>query len=152
LPPEAFHKAAVELDAMEQERSVVSSASPDAVWRIWSEPARWPEWNPFVKSMELAGPFSIGTSAKMVTKQGAHMVTVSELTPGQGFALDGRMMPGVMMTFRCSIAPEGGGSRISQAVSMRGPLAGVIFPMLGKTMADTFTPILEALAAKAEAG
>jgi uncharacterized protein YndB with AHSA1/START domain len=139
-------------ETMEQQRSVDSSASPEAVWRIWSDPAHWPEWNPFVKSMELAGPFAIGTTAKMVTDRGAHQVTVTELEPGRGFALTGPMMPGAAMTFRCVIEPRDGGSRISQSVSLNGPLSGILFPLMGKQMADTFVPILQALAAKAEKG
>ena len=136
---------------MEQERSVVSSAAPSAVWSIWSDPEQWPEWNPFVTSMKLEGPFVVGTGATMVTKRGSHHVIVTELLPGTGFALEGPMMPGISMIFRCRIAPLAeGGSRISQGVSMRGPLAALFFPMMGKPMADTFVPILEALAAKAE--
>jgi hypothetical protein len=103
--------------------------------------------------MELAGPFAVGTKAQMVTNRGTHQVAVIELEPGRGFALDGPMMPGVGMIFRCRIDPRvGGGSRISQSVSMHGPLSGVFFPLMGKQMADTFVPILQALAAKAESG
>src|SRR6185312_5053818 len=98
---------------MEQERSVETKASPEAVWRIWSDPAHWSEWNPFLQSMELAGPFAVGTTAEMVTNRGRHQVTVTEFEPGRGFALDGPMMPGAGMIFRCRIDPRtGGGSRI----------------------------------------
>jgi hypothetical protein len=135
---------------MEQVRSVETSADSGTLWRIWSDTARWSEWNPFVKSMELAGPFAIGTSAKMFTNRGAHNVTVTEFQEGRGFALDGPLIPGVGMTFRCRIEPRAGGSVISQSVSMHGPLAGLFFPLMGKQMADTFVPILKGLAAKAE--
>jgi hypothetical protein len=137
---------------MEQERSLETSASPEAIWKIWSDPPSWPTWNPLVKAMTLEGPFAIGTSGDMTTPQGKHRVTLAELQPGSGFAFDGPLMPGCIMTFRCKIAPSGSGSRISQGVSMKGPLAGLFFPLMGKSMADRFIVVLQALAAKAEGG
>jgi len=135
---------------MEETRSVETTASPESIWRIWSDAAHWPQWNTFVKSMEVSGPFALGATAKMTTPQGTHQVTVTEFEPGRGFALNGPMMPGIAMTFRCRIEPLAEGSRISQGISMSGPLAGPFFAMMGKQIADSFVPILQALAAHAE--
>lgn len=137
---------------MNLERSVDTSASPEAVWRIWSDPERWNEWNPSVKSMTLEGPFAVGTKAMMETPRGTHQVTVTALEPGRSFTLEGSGMPGMTMLFNCKIEPRSSGSRISQSITLRGPLAGIFGNMMGKQMVDHIPPILQALATKAEQG
>jgi uncharacterized membrane protein len=39
------------------EHSVETSAAPDAVWRLWTDVERWPEWNAGVEQIELSGDF-----------------------------------------------------------------------------------------------
>lgn len=34
-----------------------SSASPEAVWQVWSDTSTWPEWNPDIRAISLNGPF-----------------------------------------------------------------------------------------------
>ena len=34
-------------------RSQETTASPQAVWTIWSDTSTWPEWNPDVQAMTL---------------------------------------------------------------------------------------------------
>lgn len=137
---------------MEQERSLETTASPESVWRIWSDPARWSEWNPSIKTMEMRGPFAVGTQALMTTDRGRHPVTFVQIDQGRSFTIEGPVAPGATAIFTCTVEPRAAGSRISQRVSMRGPLAGVFFPMVGKLMAGTIPGILKALAERAERG
>ena len=36
-------------------------ADPDAVWKVWTDVARWPEWDVSKEIAELDGPFEAGT-------------------------------------------------------------------------------------------
>ena len=36
-------------------------AEPDAVWKVWTDVARWPEWDVSKEIAELDGPFEPGT-------------------------------------------------------------------------------------------
>ena len=47
------------------EHSVDTSASAQAVWRLWSDVERRPEWNPGVERIELRGPFAVGSTILM---------------------------------------------------------------------------------------
>ncbi len=133
-------------------RSVETSASPAAVWKIWSDTSTWPEWNPDVQSMALNGPFAAGTSGTMKTKQGTRQVQLTEVVPGRSFRLETTVIPLTRFAFECQVvAGPAGKTTISQAVRVGGPLGGVVGGMMGPQIANTFPPLLQGLARKAEA-
>lgn len=135
-----------------QERSVNSTASPQAVWKVWSDTSRWPEWNPDVQSMVLTGPFAAGTTGSMKTKQGTRAIQLTEVVPGRSFSLATTVIPLTRFTFDCRVAAGPDGTRISQAIRVGGPLGGLLGGMMSKQIADTFPALLQGLAKRAEAG
>src|SRR5204863_1784635 len=42
------------------EHSVETGATPEAIWRLWADVSRWPEWNGDIERIELDGPFAAG--------------------------------------------------------------------------------------------
>jgi uncharacterized protein YndB with AHSA1/START domain len=136
----------------DNQRSVETSASPAAVWKIWSDTSTWPEWNPDVQSMTLNGPFAAGTTGTMKTKQGTRQVQLTEVVPGRSFRLETTVIPLTRFAFECQVAAGAAGkTTISQAIRVGGPLGGVVGGMMGPQIANTFTPLLQGLARKAEA-
>ena len=136
----------------EQERSVETKASPQAVWKIWSDTSTWPEWNPDVQSITLDGPFAAGTSGTMKTKQGTGQVQLTDVVPGGSFRLETTVIPLTRFAFVCRVAAgPSGGTTISQGIRVSGPLAGLVAGMMSRQIADTFPPLLQGLARKAEA-
>jgi uncharacterized protein YndB with AHSA1/START domain len=135
-----------------EERSVETTASPEAVWKLWSDTSTWQEWNPDVQSMTLNGPFSNGTTGVMKTKQGTRQMVLSQVVPGRSFRLETTVIPLTRFFFDCQVAsaPDGK-TRVSQAITVGGPLGGVVGGMMGKQVANTFPALLEGLARKAEA-
>jgi uncharacterized protein YndB with AHSA1/START domain len=135
----------------EYKRSAQTSASPQRVWSIWSDTSRWQEWNPTVKSMKLQGDFKAGSTATMETTEGrTHAMTIESIDPERSFVLGTAVIPGTRFHFRCEITPLDGGSHISQGISMSGPLAWLVAPLMGNQIAKTFIPIVASLAKKAE--
>ena len=133
------------------ERSTETTASPEAVWKIWSDTSTWQEWNPDVQSMTLNGPFAQGTTGVMKTKQGTRQIVLSEVVPGRSFRLETTVIPLTRFYFDCRVASgPSGKTTISQGVRVGGPLGGVVGGMMGKQIADTFPPLLDGLAKKAE--
>ena len=43
------------------EHSIETTASPAALWAIWSDVPGWAKWNAGIASIELEGPFADGT-------------------------------------------------------------------------------------------
>ena len=134
-----------------QERSVETTASPQAVWKLWSDTSTWQEWNPDVQTMSLNGPFATGTMGTMKTKQGTRQIVLSEVVPGRSFRLETTVIPLTRFFFDCTVASgPAGKTKISQAVTVGGPLGGVVGGMMSKQIADTFPALLQGLARKAE--
>ena len=134
------------------ERSRETTASPAAVWKVWSDTSTWPEWNPDVQSMTLNGPFAAGTTGVMKTKQGTRQITLTEVVAGRSFRLETVVIPLTRFIFDCKVAAgPAGKTTISQGVRVGGPLGGLVGGMMGKQVADTFPPLLQGLARKAEA-
>jgi uncharacterized protein YndB with AHSA1/START domain len=136
----------------DNQRSVETNASPAAVWKIWSDTSTWAEWNPDVQSMTLNGPFATGTSGTMKTKQGTRQVQLTEVVPGRSFRLETTVIPLTRFAFECQVvAGPAGKTTISQAIRVGGPLGGVVGGMMAPQIANTFLPLLQGLARKAEA-
>jgi hypothetical protein len=134
------------------ERTVETAASPQAVWKIWTDTSRWQEWNPDVQSMVLNGPFAAGTTGTMKTKQGSRAVQLAEVVPGTSFQLETTVIPLTRFAFQCRVAAgPAGKTTISQGIRVGGPLGGLVGGMMGRQIADTFPALLQGLARKAEA-
>ena len=47
------------------EHSIETETSPDAIWRLWSDVASWPDWNDDIERIEISGPFAVGSTISM---------------------------------------------------------------------------------------
>lgn len=128
-----------------------TSAPAERLWQLWSDVSTWKDWNPNVTSMTLRGPFATGSTAIMKTPAGReHEMRIVDVQPPRTFALRTKVIPGTNFTFRCAVETRGSGnSRISQNVTIGGPLGGIVGPMAGKRVAADFAAVLEGLAAAA---
>ncbi len=132
-------------------KSRSTTASPERVWSVWSDPNNWSRWNSGIKSAALAGPLVSGATGTMETTRGSkHAVTFTDVVPQRGFKLSTGGPPGTTMTFICEIEPHGVGSMVSQSVALAGPLAFLWGPLMGAQMANHFVPVLDDLARAAE--
>jgi uncharacterized protein YndB with AHSA1/START domain len=132
-------------------KSRTTTAPPARVWRVWSDPGNWSRWNSGIRSCEMQGPLVSGATALMETNHGSkHTVTFTEVEPPRHMTM---RMGGALatITFLCHITPSGSGSTISQSLAFSGPLASLFGPLFGKKIASHFVPVLDDLAAAAEA-
>ena len=135
-----------------EERSVETKASPQAVWKIWSDTSTWPQWNPDVRAMALNGPFASGTTGTMTNKQGAHAIQLEDVVPGRSFRLETTVIPLTRFSFECQVSGGAAGkTRVSQAIRVKGPLGAIVGGMMSKQIANSFPALLQGLAGKAEA-
>ena len=128
-----------------------TTAPADRVWRIWSDTSTWPSWNPDIQEVKLDRPLGSGASGTMRTRSGGtHNIAIRDVEPGSSFILESDGVPATRLLFRCEVAATSDGTRISQAVTLQGPLSFVFGPMMGGRIAQSFGPLLEGLAAEAE--
>jgi hypothetical protein len=133
--------------------SVASTASPDKVWKIWSDMSTWGDWNPNVSTMDWQGGFASETSGVMNTRAGQHhKMRLVDVVPGRSFALETSVVPLTMFRFNCRIESVGGETKIGQYVEVKGPLGPILGGMLGPQVSKEFGTLLSNLAKKAESG
>jgi len=134
-----------------REAALETKASPDRVWRVWSDVNHWPEWNPDMKESRINGPLKLGATGMIDTRSGGkHDVVVTHFEDGHSFELESTALPGTKMAIRATITPRGSGSFISQGFEPRGLLAPIVGPMMGGTILKTFNSVLNGLKQKVE--
>jgi uncharacterized protein YndB with AHSA1/START domain len=131
--------------------SRLTSASPQVVWSIWSDPNNWSRWNSGIASTEVTEPLKDGLHGTMTTTRGStHQVTFHDVVEGRGFSMSMTGPPLTTITFSCLIESSVQGSRIEQNVAFAGPLGLLFGAMMGNQMAQHFVPVLDDLARTAE--
>jgi uncharacterized protein YndB with AHSA1/START domain len=128
-----------------------TTASPQTVWRFWSDPNNWSRWNSGIRAAEVDRPLADGRRGKMTTDRGStYDVTFHDVIDGRSFSMSMAGPPLTRFTFTCEITPNGNGSTIAQNVAITGPLGFIFGPMMGNEMAKHFVPVLDDLARTAE--
>jgi hypothetical protein len=131
--------------------SVETTASPDKVWKVWSDMSTWGEWNPNVSTMDWQGAFQSGTTGVMNTRAGQHhKMKLLDVVPQQGFALETSVVPLTTFRFNCRIGSAAGKTTVGQWVEVKGPLGPVLGGMMGPQVSKEFGTLLSNLAKKAE--
>ena len=131
--------------------SLETKAPAEKVWKIWSDTSTWPSWNPDIESVNLDRPLGEGASGTMRTRSGGtHNIAIKDVKPGSSFVLESDGVPATKLLFRCEVVPLASGSRLSQSVTLQGPLAFLFGPMMGGRIAQSFRPLLQGLASAAE--
>ena len=51
--------------------TVKTTASADDIWQLWTDVEGWPAWDSELIHAELAGPFSLGATGRLVPQRGA---------------------------------------------------------------------------------
>jgi len=130
------------------EHSIETTASPDAVWRLFSDVPGWARWNAGIAHIAIDGPFAAGTWFTMTPPGEAPLrCRLIEVREAESF-VDETRVGDLVVTVAHRIAPHGAGARITYALEARGPEAAAI----GAFVASDFPDVLASLARLAEEG
>lgn len=116
-------------------------ASPDTVWNVTTDVARWPEWTPTVTNIQLVTPppFGLGSVARIrQPAQPESEWTVTEFIAPRRFAWETRRT-GLHMTGVHDVAPDAGGTRSTLQVHASGFLAVLFRPLLASAFRRAIT-------------
>lgn len=135
------------------EHAEVTTASPEAVWRVVADVAHWPAWNPGYSAASLDGPPNPGTTGTVTLPNGMRRpFTLVEAQQAAAFVI-GASGPGVRQRFSHRIEPLGDGrTRVTMAATMEGVLSPVFARLFGNVIAGYTPTAVRQLIAKAEAG
>lgn len=108
--------------------SVDIAASPQRVWAVMTDFARWPEWTASVTSIQRLGEGEIVPGARIVIRQPGFPPAVwvmQALDAGRGFTWKSGL-PGLWVIARHSVVPMRDGSRVTLALEFAGVLGGLV--------------------------
>lgn len=102
-------------------------SSPDLVWAVISDVARWPEWTPTIDRVERLdeGPLRVGSRAKVwQPKLPKALWEVTEVVDGRSFTWEATG-PGMRTIARHVVTPEASGATITLSIEQTGPMGAV---------------------------
>ena len=133
------------------EQSIETAASPDAIWRLWSDVAGWPEWNADIEHIEISGPFDAGSTITMTpVAQDPIELRIAEAVEPDVFVDEAQFADVVVRTIHRVESLEDGRSRVVYRMEISGPAADSVGPALGPKISGDFPETLSALAKHAE--
>jgi Polyketide cyclase / dehydrase and lipid transport len=133
------------------EQSIETAASPDAIWRLWSDVAGWPEWNADIEHIEISGPFSAGSTISMTPiGQDPIELRIAEAVEPELFVDEAKFADVVVRTIHRVERLEGDRIRVVYRMEISGPAADTVGPELGPAISADFPETLSVLAEHAE--
>ena len=128
------------------EHTIETTAAPEAVWRLWTDVARWPEWNAGVERAELAGPFAAGTTITMVPPGEEPIeLRIAEAVEPERFVDQADLGDVVVRTIHRLERLDEARSRVVYRMEITGPEADAVGPELGPQISGDFPEVLAAL-------
>ena len=133
------------------EHTIETSAAPEAIWRLWADVPGWPTWNSGVETIELIGPFAVGSRIVM-TPPGDEPVelVITEANEPESFvdAADGGDF--VVTTFHRAERLDDNRTCIIYRMEITGHAADDVGPEIGPQISGDFPDVLAALKERAE--
>jgi uncharacterized protein YndB with AHSA1/START domain len=116
-------------EAVHSERT---TAPPSAIWALWEDPERWPEWNAQIERVTLDGELALGGKARVKYRRGGRAeFEIVALEPGR-LLVDEARFPGARFGHEHRIEENGDGCEITHRLYVTGPAAGFWALMLGR--------------------
>jgi len=136
----------------EYEATATTTADAEQLWRRWSDMAAWPTWNAGIESIEVDGPFAVGTRFTM-TPPGDEPVRlrIVQIQPGTSF-VDELDAGDFVVRTEHRLEPLPAGARVVYRTEITGPAADLVGPELGPQITADFPDVLAALVRLAESG
>jgi hypothetical protein len=132
------------------EHSIETSAAPEAIWRLWADVPRWPEWNADLGRADLSGPFAAGSTITMHPHQGEPIeLRIAGAVEPELF-VDEADLGDVVVRTTHRLEPIGGERiRVVYAMEITGPEADTLGPRIGPEISADFPQVLRTLVERA---
>ncbi|WP_027499750.1 SRPBCC family protein [Rhodococcus sp. UNC363MFTsu5.1] len=134
----------------EYEHSVDTAATPESIWRLWSDVENWGTWNADIEHIEILGEFADGTEIVMTPAgdEAVHL-RLAEVSENRLF-VDEAEIEGLTLRTAHRIEPLGGGdTRVTYRMEITGAGADVAGPAIGPAVTGDWPDTMAALVAKA---
>jgi Polyketide cyclase / dehydrase and lipid transport len=133
------------------EQTAETSASPEQIWGLWADVARWPEWNGDIERIELNGEFAPG-SRILMTPIGEETIEllIADAVEPEFFVDEAHLGEIVVRTNHRVERTDPEHSRVTYRMEITGAGADSLGPQIGPEISGDFPETLAALVARAE--
>lgn len=133
------------------EATAESGAPSEAVWQLFQDVPRWPQWYLGYRAAGSDGPLGPGGRGTVVLANGRpRQFEVVEWTPGAALSFGTRSL-GTTLRFRYSVRPTSeGGSTLTIGHTLEGPTSGFFGWLFGRRIAASLPEAAVRLARLAE--
>jgi len=108
------------------------NVAPEAIWELWSNVDRWPDWNEQIERVDVEGALRLGATVKTKLRRGGTVRNlVTELEPGTALTYEARF-PGARAGLEHRLRPGKRSVEVTHRRYVAGPLAGVWASMIGR--------------------
>ncbi len=102
------------------EKSVTGKADIEKVWELYSDVSQWNLWDESVKSVQLSGPFCVGTYGVMEMTHGPNLpIVLTECSDKKSFTTKSELGP-ITVTFGHLLKEDTNGVTITHTVTIEG--------------------------------
>jgi hypothetical protein len=133
------------------EVNIETTAAPTAIWEIWADVPRWPEWNADLERAELSGPFAAGSRITMIPHgEESIELRIAEAVEPEVFVDEANLGDVVVRTVHRIERLDDGRIRIVYGMEIAGPAADILGPQIGPEISGDFPQVLKALVERAQ--
>lgn len=133
------------------EHTAEADVSPDAIWRVWVDVEHWGDWNSDIESIEIDGPFAVGSIITMTPGEGNPVaLRIAEVRPGELFVDEAELGGAVIRTTHRIERLDEDQVRVVYRTEITGAAADEVGPEIGPAITDDFPETIAALLALAQ--
>jgi Polyketide cyclase / dehydrase and lipid transport len=134
-------------DTWRYDYSIETLASPEVIWRLFSDVPGWKKWNAGIEQIEMRGPFVVGTEFVMTPPGQEPLLTrLIEVRENEAFVDETRVGDLVIAVAHRIERLSAHRTKVTYAVEARGPGCDVV----GPAVSSDFSDVLKALVQLAE--
>jgi hypothetical protein len=134
------------------EHSVQTTASPESIWRLWSDVSTWGDWNTDIERIKISGPFATGSTIAMTpVGQVTVELRITKASEPNLFVDEADLGEVLVTTFHRIEPLDNERSLVTYRMEITGPAADTVGPELGPEISGDFPETLAALVERAAA-
>ncbi|MEU2226212.1 SRPBCC family protein [Streptomyces sp. NPDC018347] len=131
----------------EYEHSIETSASPEAIWRLWADVENWGTWNAEIEKIEMNGSFEAGTRITMTPPGGDPvLLRIAEAVEGELFIDEARFDGLLLRTTHRIDRIDQNRIRVVYRMEITGPGADEAGPQIGPGITADWPETMASLA------
>jgi len=119
------------MSSCEASASYRVTADPAAVWALWEDPTRWPEWNNDIADARAAEPLALGSRSQIRFRHSPLWITFTTTTWELGRVFTDEARIGLLrLSHEHGMTPAGHEIEVTHVLRLRGRGAALLGPMV----------------------